>query len=719
MTLGIAAVIVGALAAGLPAVDRADGLIATNASFSGPEQPRDHVDRNLVADRRLLIGDLSDEPTGEHLPFGIVPRVVIPNCLLTPYEVQEVPSRHDGEILFLGTPLEPEEKVDPRDLIKVEVGILVVAMKQGETTEGPHFTIPGRDKSPQYRPYKDLDPIEPNKVALVKETQFFRRLKTDTVVKEGQLLGMINPDLALDELGMAIADLDASQAKYQASVETKKEAITRLDRMEKLGPNVVAKEEIDGAKLTVERYRYEEIENLQGIVNARKKLTRAHTNLKQHEIRARISGVVKAIYKNTRGEAVKGLEKGADTVIVLQNPSMLKIDGKVDIQYARSLKAGMEVVVEPIQRESYELAFRGHLQEVTGVAVSKNKLIVSAGGENRVYIWDRALVNTAKGVLVNPAKTKTFVVACTPRDDAEHNYCLTGGEDGIGRLWDLDALTDKERIDNKPVREFRDGHHKPITCVAFGPKGKWCATGSDDYSICIWDVGSGKKLETLTGHRGKVTSVQFASENQLVSASADHSLLLWSLKDNGAADRFKKFEGRGGDVAVLGVNPNGKQVLFDQGKELLLLSLPDGQCTGSLQNASGAMTFSTMALFSPDGKLILTNGATDGRLQLWRTPTATSRGYEVSQLVWNSPATCGAFAPDGSFVVTGGKDSYLLVWPMPEKEMIEKQLKARIISVDASLEDSSGVLVHAEMANPNKLLYAGDKATLVLYPGTK
>jgi hypothetical protein len=49
--------------------------------------------------------------------------------------------------------------------------------------------------------------------------------------------------------------------------------------------------------------------------------------------------------------------------------------------------------------------------------------------------------------------------------------------------------------------------------------------------------------------------------------------------------------------------------------------------------------------------------------------------------------------------VTGSKDSFLLVWPLPDKEMIEKQLKAKIISVDTSLEDSSGVLVHAQMTN--------------------
>jgi hypothetical protein len=84
--------------------------------------------------------------------------------------------------------------------------------------------------------------------------------------------------------------------------------------------------------------------------------------------------------------------------------------------------------------------------------------------------------------------------------------------------------------------------------------------------------------------------------------------------------------------------------------------------------------------------------------------------------MWNSPATCGAFAPNSAFVATGSKDGYVLVWQLPPKEMIEKQLTAKIISVDNSLEDSSRVMIHAEMENPNNLLLIEDKATLVLYP---
>ena len=92
-----------------------------------------------------------------------------------------------------------------------------------------------------------------------------------------------------------------------------------------------------------------------------------------------------------------------------------------------------------------------------------------------------------------------------------------------------------------------------------------------------------------------------------------------------------------------------------------------------------------MALFAPDGATILTNSASDGRLQLWRTPVRLGgddlgRALELRQFV--SPggtATCGAFDPDDkpAFVVTGSRDGYVLVWEMPQPDEVMAQAAAR------------------------------------------
>jgi WD40 repeat protein len=267
--------------------------------------------------------------------------------------------------------------------------------------------------------------------------------------------------------------------------------------------------------------------------------------------------------------------------------------------------------------------------------------------------------------------------------------------------------------------------------VAFSPDGATIATCGDDKLIRLWNTETGSLLHILAKHSGAVTSVQFASAKRLVSAGKDNRLIVWDVEPGTTPHPIApRFEGRGGEVMTLGVSPDGKTVLFDQGKELQLLTLDENKSiVGTLQNPSLGMNFSTMALFAPDGKTILTNGPAPGRLQLWRTPVTQMRGSELRRFVWNPPnangiATCGAFAPEpepegGSFAVTGTQDHKVLVWSMPSQQEIDSRLEARLTLVEYNLDTQSRhVKVWAELNNPGWLIQ-GMQATMVVLPPRK
>jgi WD40 repeat protein len=144
--------------------------------------------------------------------------------------------------------------------------------------------------------------------------------------------------------------------------------------------------------------------------------------------------------------------------------------------------------------------------------------------------------------------------------------------------------------------------------------------------------------------------------------------------------------------------------------------VPDQQTVGVLQTPSGAMNFSTMAQFSPDGKLILTASGSEGRLQLWRAPTDKRRAFELCQLISPSATTtCGAFSPDGSFLVTGTRDRQVLLWKAPTaQEMAE--LTATVTFIEKALDSNSRqVRIWAELKEPQGLV-PGSTATMVVYP---
>ncbi len=583
---------------------------------------------------------------------------------------QEVPSIRDGRIEVIGTELKPgEEKTLPPDRI-------VEGYWRGKLMK-------------------------------------FKKLREEDRVVTGQLLAIVDDRVDLAEYRNKLAKVAVSYAEQEAAKATADEAEQQMHISEKLNRNkqVEADEKYRTAKLAFVKYRKEFESKSAQINQAKEELNQADTLLSLHEIRSSIDGVVKAIHKHG-GEAVKS-SPGYEPLIQIVDLKKLRVEGLADEHYINRLRNGMEVVIERAQPEMPVKTCRGHLQEVTSVAVAVNgprKRVVSASLDGTVRVWDRITFGETH-IYWHPNNTAVRAVACSPKG-AKENLCLSGAADGVARLWDLNSES------TQPIRTLDGKHQRPIQCAAFSPGGDYCAVAGEDREIFIHDTATGALKYKLTGHSGAVTSLMFAPESKLVSAGSDKTIRVWKLGTQ-AGKLETKIEGRSGDVTQVGVSPDGKNVFFDQkqGKSLRILSLPDRRLQGVVQGTSNAAQFSVMSLFSPDGQLILTASAREGRLQLWRSPLNFGRASVARQLTTeeHSEPTCGAFDPDGDFVATGARDKNVYVWKMPDKAEIERQLKATITRVESTLDSSSHqVRVWAELDNPGDLM-PGANVTMVRF----
>lgn len=666
LSLGVASLGIAACNGGLANSDKAEKTEETRDYTKSIKEPLYAPAKNVA------------KPAA---PSRAADPVVLPDCRLSVYKKEEVPAQHDGRLLFVGTEIKPgdESKIPPDQIIKVKFG---------------------------------------------KQEKRFRYLREGDYVEKGQLMGILDERLAQDDVDIKMGKIEVAKQEWIAAEKVRDEYKARWDTALRLGGGsssgsrlpAMSQEDVRLADVQYKKAFYEAQSKDQAIKQAVLEANQSVTVLSMHEIRPEIGGVFKAKHKMA-GEAVKNLEP----VFTIHDLTTLRVEGMADLQnYSKLLKkVGQKVVVEPSMAEGPTRSLVGHLQEINGVAVGQNKnkmLIVSCSEDGTIRVWGPTA--SREEAIIRLPQTVGRSVACSPKG-AAGNYLLCGAADGTARLWDLDALSNA----GDPVHILKDQHRGPITCVAFSPDGGAFALGGEDRQISVWDTQTGKKLYALPGaHKGQVTSLRFTPQGKLISAGRDNTLRIWELGKE-TAHLEKTYERRSGDVTQLGISADGGRILLDQGKQLRVMTLPEGETEGVLQNASSAGNFSGFALFSPKGNLIVTTGGSDGRTQLWRTPSpVTGRANEIRQLIGSDRTgipTSAAFAPDGSFLVTGGKDKQVLVWQMPTEQEINQEITAEVTLVEPAVEAGTGagqIRVWAVMSNPGRRFLPGSPVTMVINP---
>jgi hypothetical protein len=100
------------------------------------------------------------------------------------------------------------------------------------------------------------------------------------------------------------------------------------------------------------------------------------------------------------------------------------------------------------------------------------------------------------------------------------------------------------------------GHSDHVEAVAFSPDGRYVLTGSDDNTLKLWDVATGKELRSFSGHTYYVTSVAFSPDGRFGSSgSQDNEVKLWDLA---TGRELQSFGEAGSPVAF---SPDGRFVL--------------------------------------------------------------------------------------------------------------------------------------------------------------
>src|SRR5215213_5747769 len=78
------------------------------------------------------------------------------------------------------------------------------------------------------------------------------------------------------------------------------------------------------------------------------------------------------------------------------------------------------------------------------------------------------------------------------------------------------------------LRRTFKSHAGWIGRIAWSPDGRLLASGSDDRTICIWNLAEGALVKMLKGHSDTVFSVAWAPDTSLLASSSDdETVIIW------------------------------------------------------------------------------------------------------------------------------------------------------------------------------------------------
>jgi WD40 repeat protein len=228
----------------------------------------------------------------------------------------------------------------------------------------------------------------------------------------------------------------------------------------------------------------------------------------------------------------------------------------------------------------------------------------------------------------------------TARWSRDGKHILTGSTDKTAKIWDASG---------KATRTL-EGHEGAVNAVAWGPEGRM-ATASDKM-VRVWSAGD--KPQELAHHTHPVMGLAWSRDGRmLVSASDDRSVILWNL-DTGKP--LKQIDGVT-DLQTVALSPDGKMVAAGGTDHVLRIwSIPAGKLLHSFSSLGSPPNVSAIA-WSPDSTMVA-GGRGNHTMQVWNLKT-DALAYNVATM---APVKAVSWSADGKTIVTSTLDRAIRFW---------------------------------------------------------
>ncbi|HEY9695960.1 MAG TPA: NB-ARC domain-containing protein [Trichocoleus sp.] len=238
------------------------------------------------------------------------------------------------------------------------------------------------------------------------------------------------------------------------------------------------------------------------------------------------------------------------------------------------------------------------------------------------------------------------------------------------------------------------GHHSWIFSLVFSPNGITLASASDDYVVKLWDVATGDCLQALRGPANLLNAITFSPDERRImnrlknSDSKNATIQLWDVE--APEQQIAKLQGFTYLARAIAFSPDRQTIAVSTATQNInLWNLQTGHCEATLKSHYPTVV---MLAFSRNGQY-LASTSLNPAIQIWDLATHqclhSLEGHTegISQM---------DFSPDHRYLVSSSFDQTVKIWEVATGRCLRtlyghgKKLMAVALSADGTQIASGG-----------------------------